>query len=668
MKIRAFLLPTLLFAVSAGLLTVIQAPMDWSFLAWVALVPFVPACTPQARDRTPAGSAQPRLVLPALVVGFLYWLGNLYWITPITLIGWAGMAFYLAWFWPLLAVPVRFCRSKGIPMFLALPVLVVGAERLQGFPMGGFFWRFLGHSQYANLPMIQIADIFGAAGVSFVVAMVNGLLADFALLLMKVRRVDFAHHARSTSVGTGGHSPPCGHGERVPGPYISRFTLHASRTPILGLVLTVVVLGGTVLYGQWRLRQTGQYLREGPRVASLQSNVPQSVKRSFSKSGQLFDDLMVQSKEALATGAELIVWPETMVQGLLDPKLWPYLASDVNDDKAFHYALCDHAKGNAYLLVGALGADILRDPAGERYLGTYNSAYLYRPDGTRDPQRYDKIHLVLFGEYTPFRRSFPWLFQQLGRFLPDGYNVDYSLEHGKNYTIFDMATPIRREDPNSPAGLAASGGVKAEGAVRSVPVRASEETPHGATTSEIGAATPANPQSQEAPPYHFAVIICYEDTVPYVARNFTLDEQGRKRIDWLVNISNDGWFVRFIKNPERVVPTTELPQHAAICAFRAVENRLPILRSVNTGISCLIESTGRIRNGYLAASDKFPAEAMHRTGLTGWFSDRLPIDTRVTFYSRHGDWFATGCVVLLVAAVLWPLGSRLARRHQRKAA
>jgi len=604
LKIRAFLLPTLFFAVSAGLLTVIQAPIDWSFLAWVALVPFVLACSPQARDRTPTGSVPPRLVLPALVVGFLYWLGNLYWITPITLIGWTGMAFYLAWFWPLLAIPVRFCRSKGIPMFLALPVLVVGAERLQGFPMGGFFWRFLGHSQYANLPMIQIADIFGAAGVSFIVAMVNGLLADIAL---RLRIVD------------------CGLRIRIGGPHqsgISNLKSATGRAVVSGAVATLLVVAGTILYGQWRLRQTGQYLREGPRVASLQSNVPQSVKRSFSKSGQLFDDLMVQSKAALGTGAELIVWPETMVQGLLDPKLWPYLANDVNDDKAFHYALCDHAKGNAYLLVGALGADILRDPAGERYLGTYNSAYLYCPDGTRDPQRYDKIHLVLFGEYTPFRRSFPWLFQQLGRFLPDGYNVDYSLEHGKNYTIFEM-------NPQS--------------AIR-------------------------NPQSHQALPYRFAVIICYEDTVPYVARNFTLDERGRKRIDWLVNISNDGWFVRFIKNPERVVPTTELPQHAAICAFRAVENRLPILRSVNTGISCLIESTGRIRDGYLAASDKFPAEAMHRTGLTGWFSDRLPIDTRVTFYSRHGEWFATSCVVLLVVAVLWPLGSRLARRRQRKAA
>ncbi len=616
-----------LLVLSALLLTVIQAPIGWSFLAWGALVPFVLACSPGLRPRT--------LALMACAVGYVYWLVNLYWILPITVIGWLALCLYLSLFWVLPALMVHWCRAKGLPMFLVLPVLIAGAERLQGFPMGGFFWRFLGHSQYENLALIQVADLVGAAGVSFVVAMVNGLLADLVLF------GGYSWHSSRADQDVG--SAAAGR-QACP--------LYSPDKPsvgvvVLGTAMTLAVAAGTVLYGHWRLGQTPQYVTEGPLTASLQSNVPQSIKRSFSVSTKLFNNLMDKSRAAVASGAELIIWPETMVQGLLDPALWPYLTGDLDEDKVFHWALSEHAKGNAFLLVGAYGAEILTDGRGERYLGSYNSAYFYRPDGTQDPGRYDKIHLVLFGEYVPFKKTFPWLFEQLKRFLPDGYNPGYSLEHGKEYTIFDMNTPAA-SDPNASTG----GSVKAEG-LGDGAKSDGEDHPQAA----LDAATRRNSHSAG----RFAVIICYEDTIPYVARNFTLDEQGRKRIDWLVNISNDGWFVRFPR--ERVIPSSELPQHAAICVFRAVENRLAVMRSVNTGISCLIESTGRIRDGYLAASNEFPRAAMDRTALTGWFLDRLPIDKRVTLYSRYGEWFANGCAVAFAAVLVWPLGLRLVRRR-----
>ena len=625
-----------LLIVSGAMLTVIQAPINWSFLAWGALVPFALACTPSLRPRT--------LALLALGVGYVYWVGNVYWIVPITIIGWLGMSLYLSLSWVLPALAVRFCRSTGWPLFLALPVLIAGWERLQGVPLDKFYWRFLGHSQYQHLALIQIADIVGAAGVTFVVAMVNGLLVDLILLVWQSRRVGCAHQEPSASGQIGGHSPPY-----ESGPAIAKDAdaLHicplyaphrlSGRITLLGAAATILVVAGTVFYGQWRLGQTPRYVSEGPTVAALQSNVPISVKRSFEASADIFEDLMKKSQAAVAAGADLIVWPETMVQGYLQPELWSRLPrGDWDQDKAFHKALGEHAKGTAYLLVGAYGGDILYDPFGEPYFGKYNSAYFYRPDGTKDAGRYDKIHLVLFGEFIPFKKYFPWLFERLKVFLPKGWNPNYSLEHGTHYTIFEMATQAvgagpraRPEESGQPRGVA-----------------------------------PTNPRSS---PYHFGVIICYEDTIPYVGRNFTLDGQGRKRIDWLVNISNDGWFVRFQEQPSRVLSSTELPQHAAICTFRAVENRLPIVRSVNTGISCLIDSTGRIRDGYLAASDDFPRPALARTAMAGWFLDRLPIDKRVTFYSRHGEWFADGCAALFLAALLWPLGFRLVRRRSGQA-
>ena len=162
--------------------------------------------------------------------------------------------------------------------------------------------------------------------------------------------------------------------------------------------------------------------------------------------------------------------------------------------------------------------------------------------------------------------------------------------------------------------------------------------------------------------YKFGVMICYEGTVPYIARKFTLDDDGRKHIDWLINISNDGWFVRF--KDGKVFPSTELPQHAAICAFRAVENRLAVLRSVNTGVSCLIDSLGRIRNGYSAGT--LPDKATARTGMAGWFTDRIPIDKRTSFFSRHGEWLDFCCEVCLILLIIVPLSAKLLRTRKQK--
>ncbi|MHC4260796.1 MAG: hypothetical protein ACYSTF_10375 [Planctomycetota bacterium] len=161
------------FIASALMLTAIQPPISLSPLAWVSLVPFILACSPAAKTKP--------LAITTYLVSLIYWLGNLYWVFPITIVGWAAFCLYTALLWPILALCLRYCRTKKIPLLLAVPVLFVGAERLQGLFLGGFFWRFLAHSQYRNITLIQIADIFGAAGVSFLIAMANGLIADLIL-------------------------------------------------------------------------------------------------------------------------------------------------------------------------------------------------------------------------------------------------------------------------------------------------------------------------------------------------------------------------------------------------------------------------------------------------------------------------------------------------------
>lgn len=123
-------------------------------------------------------------------------------------------------------------------------------------------------------------------------------------------------------------------------------------------------------------------------------------------------------------------------------------------------------------------------------------------------------------------------------------------------------------------------------------------------------------------PLRLATPICFEDAFSsYVASFFSPDASGRKRTDAILNISNDGWF-----------KAAEKYQHFQIAIFRSIENRVPTARVNNTGISALIDSSGRV----LAAADVFRDQI-----LTGTIS----LDDRVTLFSRFGEWFSWLCVV-----------------------
>jgi apolipoprotein N-acyltransferase len=388
----------------------------------------------------------------------------------------------------------------------------------------------------------------------------------------------------------------------------------------IGVVCAALV--AAIVYGQYRINESDKYIEAGPLVASVQTNVPQSVKKSHQSSEEILDELLKNSNASAKAGAELVVWPETMVQARLDPRILGLLAPS-ESDRLFDEILREHSKNTAFVLAGAYGGTLKMGKDFTLDLDKrYNSAFLYKPDGTQAKEQYSKIHLVAFGEYVPFRKGFPLLFNLLMKFTP--YDYDYTLDAGSEYTVFEMT-------------------------------------------------------GKEGRVYKFSVMICYEDAVPAIARRFAT-EKGKKKIDWLVNISNDGWFVRFANGFDpstslradkltaggKVSPSTELSQHAAICVFRAVENRLAVVRSVNTGVSCLIDTLGHIRNGYIAGA--LPHRAMARTGMAGWLVDRVPIDKRTTFFSRNGQWLDFCCAVCLVwLIIIPPLGRFLFRKGPENA-
>ncbi len=237
---------------------------------------------------------------------------------------------------------------------------------------------------------------------------------------------------------------------------------------------------------------------------------------------------------------------------------------------------------NAYLITGTPDYRFL--PSSQTYR-TYNAAFFFSP-GSRLLQHYYKMALVPAAESMPFKRLLPFL-----RKIDVG-GGDY--DPGTEFQVFWMELPTR------------------QGRYQQHRFLAQEAAP--TAPRRVGVST----------------IICYESIFPHLVRRFVL--QGARL---LTVITNDGWFGK----------TSGPYQHAQYAVFRAIENRVSVARSANTGISRLIDPTGRVQQQL----------GLNRKGnLLGY----LPIQQTPTFYTRHGDWF--GCLNLVLALLI--LGGGLIAR------
>jgi apolipoprotein N-acyltransferase len=104
----------------------------------------------------------------------------------------------------------------------------------------------------------------------------------------------------------------------------------------------------------------------------------------------------------------------------------------------------------------------------------------------------------------------------------------------------------------------------------------------------------------------------------------------------MLNISNDGWFGH----------DKQQAQHLVSCAYRAVEHRVPVARSVNTGISGFVETDGSWHNIITGREGTLAA------GGEGVATARLHLDARKTIYTRYGDVFAIICLILTAVAAV----------------
>jgi apolipoprotein N-acyltransferase len=134
--------------------------------------------------------------------------------------------------------------------------------------------------------------------------------------------------------------------------------------------------------------------------------------------------------------------------------------------------------------------------------------------------------------------------------------------------------------------------------------------------------------------YTVAPLVCFEDVFPGTTRSASAGGP-----DFLVNLTNDGWFGE----------GAEQWQHLANSVFRAVENGLPLVRCANNGITGWIDQNGRVQQVFrsLAGSEYGPGSLVMEIPLRPTTEKPAP-----TFYQRHGDWFAWGCVAVTLLSLI----------------
>lgn len=327
-----------LTAVSAVSLVLAFPNFNLEFLAWVGLVPLFFAI----ENKKPL-----QAFFISYITGAIFFAGAIWWLVHVTLPGTILLVLYLALYFGLFgALAFYGLRFTNYGLLFFIPAAWVSTEWLRSHVFSGFGWVLIGHSQSYTLPVIQIADITGAYGVSFLIVMVN---AGIYLALKSIRNIS------------------------------------ESRIP---LTLMVFILFLSLVYGFFRLNNI--FTGEKVRVGIVQGNIPQDKKwdagyREYTI--RKYEDLTLRLK---GERPDVVVWPETSMPVFLEdePALLgriEKLAIDIN----------------APLLVGAP-----REGKGD---GAYhNSAILFSPEG-RIAAVYDKLHLVPFGEFVPLKNVFSFV-------------------------------------------------------------------------------------------------------------------------------------------------------------------------------------------------------------------------------------------------------------------
>lgn len=298
----------------------------------------------------------------------LYWIvivldeyGGLNWF--LSALALLLLALYMSLYFALFALFARYILL-AFPVAISawlLPALWVGIDWLRCVLFTGFPWMDLGYGLFGVPILLQIADLVGHYGVTFVIVLAN-------TSLMLILRLVFSK---------------------------KRYVVEA----LVVLVPVFCLLGGVGLYSKNRLAEI-QHRTVAPdasriTVGIVQGNVDQSVKWSPTQQQQTVDNYLGQTRSLFVSARpSLVVWPETALP------FYPPFNGHMQPVREMV------ATNNFALLTGAPWYEII-DPDARR-VNFFNSALLLKPDG-QFGGKYYKTHLVPFGEYIPLKRFLPFL-------------------------------------------------------------------------------------------------------------------------------------------------------------------------------------------------------------------------------------------------------------------
>jgi apolipoprotein N-acyltransferase len=417
-------------AILSGALQVLQFPIAgpvpvWrTALCWIALAPLLQALTSNDASGQPLGVFQAAAL--GYCSGFIWYLGNCYWVYA-TMHQYGGIAgpasagilvlfcLYLGLYHAMLgALIAAFRQSRlGVRGALLLSPFAWVAVELARARITGFPWDVLGIAQVDNPLLSRLAPFTGAYGISFVIAAVNAMW--LARITLKHRRftrtavlaagvliiflyvVALKHIQRPVQQGTEAiatlvqQNIEVGAAAASAGPPLTKSEMLRTYSEV-----SLFPPNGNTCYGIPELPTT------------------QCVGLTPHQGGSPEGTLYVEP-------TNLVVWPEAPNQFF-------------EIDKDFRASMSSLARAsNAPVIVGNIGLD--QDPEGKR--AYYNSADFITSDGTF-AGRYDKMHLVPFGEYTPYKRLFFFagsLLQDVGLFEPGTQRIAFNTG-GHTYGAF----------------------------------------------------------------------------------------------------------------------------------------------------------------------------------------------------------------------------------------